>query len=274
MTGLDHPGRYAAALAVLLVLLAVVIGVAVLGGGDDGSEAGGAPIASGPADGDVRSGGEVGPADATSGGRGSPGTAGDGGGPRDGGSAGAKGGGGAGPTSGQVDLRVRPGSIRGARVTETGAVQTLPPDEGAHDTAQENTYPSIRSFGEEASGEEATNITFALVQYLTAKAEDDWATACARLYSVLRENLERLRDGGTRPCPEAYGELMSRSSKERRIEQAKIDISSVRRGVGNRAFVIYKTPETLSADMPMYVEEGIWKVGALEAYALTPDQVG
>lgn len=165
---------------------------------------------------------------------------------------------------GAVDLRVRPASIRGARVTATGAVQTLPPSGQAQQIAQENAYGSIRSFGSEADGQEATNITFALVQYLTAKAAGDWSTACARIYSVLRQNLEK----GGASCVEAFGGLMSRTSEASRAEQARIDVSSIRRGEGNRAFVIYKTPETLSADMPMYVEDGIWKVAAIEAYAL------
>ncbi|HEX2096107.1 MAG TPA: hypothetical protein VHF50_01925 [Solirubrobacterales bacterium] len=171
--------------------------------------------------------------------------------------------------SGSVDLTTDPGSIRGAIVTSTGTVQTVPPSPEAHDTAQKNSYSSIKAFGEEAEGEEATNITFALVQFLTAKAEADWATACARIYGPLRENLE----GEGRGCPETFGALMSRVPQARLAEQAEIDVSSVRRGDGNRAFVIYKTPDTLSADMPMYVEDGVWKVGAVEAYALTPDQL-
>jgi len=177
-----------------------------------------------------------------------------------------------GPTL-KVDLKVRPGSIRGARVTSTGAVQTLPPDESARNTAQENSYSSIKQFGEEASGEEATDITFALVQYLTAKVEGDWPTACARLYDPLRERLERGADGAARSCPEVFGELMSRVPQASLAEQAKIDVSSVRRGGDDRAFVIYKTPDTLSADMPMYLKDGVWKVGALEAYVLTQSQI-
>jgi hypothetical protein len=173
---------------------------------------------------------------------------------------------------GGVDLSVRPRSVEGARVTETGSVQTLPPSEKARQTAQKNTYGSIRSFGGETEGEGATEITFALVQYLDAKARGDWATACARLYSVLREGLEEQSKGGS--CAEALGALMRRVPRSSRAEQARIDISSVRRGSGDRAFVIYKTPDTVSVDMPMYVEDGVWKVGALEAYALTPDQVG
>ncbi|MEX2447898.1 MAG: hypothetical protein WD404_04040 [Solirubrobacterales bacterium] len=184
--------------------------------------------------------------------------------------AGGQGGGDGGATG--VDLRVRPGSVEGARVTATGAVQTLPPSEQSHRTAQKNTYGSIRDFGAEAEGEEATNITFGLVQYLDAKARGDWATACARIYSVLRENLEDTEKG--RSCAETFGTLMQRVPKANRVEQARIDVSSVRRGSGNRAFVIYKTPDTLSVDMPMYVEDGVWKVAALEAYALTPDRVG
>jgi hypothetical protein len=179
--------------------------------------------------------------------------------------------------AGEADRDDRAGGRRregipNARVTATGAVQTLPPSEEAQRTAHENSYSSIKAFGAETSGEEATAITFALVEYLTAKAEGDWATACARLYSVLREDLER--SAGGRGCPDAYGEMMSRVPRATLAEQAKIDVSSVRRGEDDRAFVVYKTPDTLSADMPMYVEDGVWKVGAIEAYVLTPDRAG
>lgn len=173
-----------------------------------------------------------------------------------------------GKASDEVDLRTRPDSIPAARVTETGAVQTTAPSAKARRTAQANTYGSIRSFGAETEGEEATAITFALVQYLDAKARGDWQTACARLYSVLRESIE----GEDKSCPETYGKLLGRAPRATREEQARIDVSSVRRGEGNRAFVIYKTPDTLSADMPLYVEDGVWKVGAIAAYVLEPGQ--
>ena len=168
-----------------------------------------------------------------------------------------------------ASLDTDPASIRRARVTATGAVQTLPPSTAAQEEAMENSYSSIKAFGEESEGEEATEITFALVQYLDAKAGGDWATACARIYSVLRANLEK--DG--RSCAETYGQLMSRAPASSRAEAAKIDVASVRRGEGNRAFVIYKTPRTLSADMPMYLDGGVWTVGALEAYVLSPEQL-
>jgi hypothetical protein len=170
-----------------------------------------------------------------------------------------------------ASLATDPTSIQGARVTAKGAVQTLPPSAAAQQEAMENSYASIKAFGSEAEGSEATDITFALAQYLSAKAGGDWATACARLYSVLRENLEKSSPGND--CAQAYGDLMSRSPAASRAEAARIDVASVRRGEGNRAFVIYKTPATLSADMPMYLEGDLWTVGALEAYILTPQQL-
>ena len=168
-----------------------------------------------------------------------------------------------------ASLETNPGSIRGARVTAKGAVQTLPPSEPAQEEAMENSYSSIKAFGEESEGEEATDITFALVQYLNAKASGDWPTACARIYSVLRANLEK--EG--RSCADTYGAMLSRVAPEARAEAAQIDVASVRRGPDNRAFVIYKTPDVLSADMPMYLDGDIWTVGALEAYVLTPEQL-
>ncbi|MEX0972273.1 MAG: hypothetical protein WDZ46_03335 [Solirubrobacterales bacterium] len=250
----------------LALVLVALLALSGCGGGDDSTIApdadGGAESGSAQGDG---GGNRAGAADGSSKANGG-GSGGDG-------RAAAEGAGARGDDSfGNVDLSVRPKSVKDARVTPTGAVQTLPPSPQAQQTAQKNTYGSIRSFGTEAEGEEATNITFALVQYLDAKASGDWTTACARIYSVLRVNLEDPEQG--KSCPATFGELMSRSPQASRAEQAQIDVSSVRRGEGNRAFVIYKTPETLSADMPMYVEDGVWKVGALEAYALTPDRVG
>jgi len=168
-----------------------------------------------------------------------------------------------------ASLETNPGSIRGARVTAKGAVQTLPPSEAAQEEAMENSYSSIKAFGEESEGQEATDITFALVQYLNAKASGDWATACARIYSVLRANLEK--EG--RSCAETYGSMFTRVAAEARAEAAQIDVASIRRGPDNRAFVIYKTPDVLSADMPMYLDGDVWTVGALEAYVLTPEQL-
>ena len=251
--------KRALAVPLLLVALAPALGLAACGDDDDaGTTATPTTTATGAAtaNGATRGSGASDGANANAGPDGAPAGQGrpDGGGDR------------------PVDLTTDPGSIRGARVTATGAVQTLPPSPAAQQTAQRNTYGSIKRFGAEASGEEATNITFALVQYLDAKARGDWATACARLYSIVREGVERQSRSGN--CAEAFGTLMSRVPAAARAEQAHIDISSVRRGEGNRAFVIYKTPDTLSADMPLYVEGGVWKVAAIEAYALRPEQVG
>lgn len=180
------------------------------------------------------------------------------------------------PAGKHVSLATNPKAIPGAEVTPTGAVQTLPPSEAGQSEAMKNSYASIRTFGSEAEGREATDITFALVQYLNARASGDWATACARLYSLLRDGVEKqaAESGAPSPtgdgCPAAYGSLMERASRPASAEAAKVDVASVRRGEGNRAFVIYKTPDTVSADMPMYLEDGVWKVGAIEAYVLTP----
>lgn len=248
----------------LLVLLALVLALGACGGSDDDEGGTSASTTTAP----QSAGADAAPGEAGAQG-GAKGEA-DAAGPAPSPDGNAAGGGGS-KGSADVNLSVDPSRIRGAVVTETGAVQTLEPDSEAQETAQENSYSSIKAFGEEAEGEEATNITFGLVQYLDAKVNGDGATACARLYSVLREALEKQSESGS--CPERFEAMMARASKANHEEQAKIDVSSVRRGEGNRAFVIYKTPQTLSADMPMYVEDGIWKVGALEAYVLRPEQL-
>lgn len=172
------------------------------------------------------------------------------------------------------DLGAAPEAVPGARLVASGAVQTLAPDPARHRIAQRNAYGSIKAFGEEVEGGEATEITFALVQYLDAKRTGDWGTACDRLHSQLRRGLAQLAgaSGESKPesasCPEAFREAMLRVPRPLLKRQAEIDVSSVRRDEGNRAFVIYKTPGTLSADMPMFLEDDVWRVGAIEAYAL------
>ena len=250
-------------LLVPIALLVLALGLAACGGGDDDDDTTAGAPAGAPAERGADAERDADGADGQgSGGNQGSGSAGGGG----------VGKGGSGANRAPASLEVDVDSIPNAIVTETGAVQTLEADPADHEIAQKNMYGSIREFGTEVSGEEATNITFALVQFLTAKEQGDWPTACARLYSVLRESFEEQAKDGS--CPQLFGALMSRSAKSNRAEQARIDVSSIRRGEGNRAFVIYKTPKTLSADMPMYVEDGVWKVGAIEAYALTPEQVG
>jgi hypothetical protein len=262
MTGSVREGKVGRAAIATLAVVALAFGLVSCGGSDED------PAVTDPISGSTSTGGEV-----TGGYEGEE--------PREEGPARSDRKKGAGPpTAGdprdpEVDLAVRPETIPGGRVTPEGVVQTVPPDPAARRIAEKNGYSSINSFGEEAAGEEATDITFALAQYLSARAEGDWATACARLYSVVREGLEKgleARPGSG--CDEIYGTLMSRVPLESRLEQARIDVAAVRRGEDDRAFVVYKTPDMLSADMPMYVEDGVWKVGALEAYGLGPGEAG
>lgn len=258
-------------LPILLAFVALIFGMSACGGGDEESTSGettapqeqtsAAPEDKGEKEGSSNSGGEeVMSPTSPEGDRG------------DGSSASPK-------DEVPASLETDPGSIRGARVTAKGAVQTLPPSEEAHVEAMENSYSSIKAFGEESEGSEATDITFALAQFLNAKANGDWATACVRIYSPLRDNIAKLAEKSKDPeiavggCPAAFGALMQRGSPATFAEEAKIDVASVRRGEGNRAFVIYRTPKTLSADMPMYLEGDVWTVGAIQAYVLTPEQL-
>jgi hypothetical protein len=261
-------------LPILLVFLALSFGLSACGGGDEESTSAETSASApeeqtsttpaeqgrGEKEGSQPSGGEKGKGSSSS--------------------EGDQGGSSASPEDEEPDsLETNPAAIRGARVTSKGAVQTLPPSDEAHVEAMENSYSSIKAFGEESEGSEATDITFALTQYLNAKASGDWATACARIYSVLRDNIAKLAEKSKDPaitaggCPAAFGTLMERGSPATFAEEAKIDVASVRRGEDNRAFVIYKTPKTLSADMPMYLEGDVWTVGAIQAYSLTPEQL-
>jgi hypothetical protein len=166
-------------------------------------------------------------------------------------------------------LATDPRRIPGAVVTPTGAVQDQQPSTAAHDRALHNSYASIRAYGEEAGEEEVTEITAALQAYLSARARGEAEIVCALLYSKLQEGLQNLAEPGleSTSCPQIYASLSEHAPREILKEQAEIDVASVRRD-GARAFVIFSSGKSISADMPLYLEDGGWKVGALQAYEL------
>jgi hypothetical protein len=137
--------------------------------------------------------------------------------------------------------------------------------------ALENTYGSIKAFGAEAApGAETTAVTGALQGYLAATAAGDWAAACSLLSSRLDPGLRNYAALAKEPnpsCAQILGALLGKAPRDVLARQAKIDVAEVRID-GDRGFVVYATPESISVDMPMYLEGGAWKVGALEAYAL------
>jgi hypothetical protein len=166
-------------------------------------------------------------------------------------------------------LATDPKHIPGAIVTGTGAVQTLPPSVEAQQEAMHNSYGSIKAFGSEAGTDETTEITAALQAYLSAKARGDWQVACSLLYSQLQERSQDLAEAPQEDegCPTLLASLNSEVPTALLEKQSEIDVAEVRRE-GERAFVIFSSADSVSADMPMYFEDDGWKVGALEAYAL------
>lgn len=159
----------------------------------------------------------------------------------------------------------------GQRITSSGAVQSLPPSSENQEKALDNSYASIKAFGSEPGAAETTAITASLQGFLTAKAQGSWAAACALLTERLAPGLANfapLVKGNPDPgCPEILAVILKDAPREVLAREARIDVAAVR-VEGDRGFVIYSTPESISADMPMYLEAGGWKVGALEAYAL------
>jgi hypothetical protein len=250
MSKTRHPGAFA-----LLVLLCISL---VSCGGDDAStstSAAGADAAKTPTGGQAAT---------------TPGAKqGDGGGEKGKPAAGQDKSSGKGNGRRAAALPADPRRIPGAIVTPTGVVQTEPPSAPAHTKALDNSYASIKAFGEEPSSAETTEITAALQAYLSARARGEWPTACALLYSRLQEGLPNLAESGEQDagCPAIIARLTSRAPQQTLQRQAEIDVAGVRRE-GERAFVIFSSADSVSADMPMYFEDGGWKVGALEAYAL------
>jgi hypothetical protein len=253
------------ALAVMLAVLAMAAALAGCGGGDSSAPTDTAP-ATATAQGDASSAGPGGEADESGDGQ------------RGGGGSVASDNGGSGPGAGDGSgsgepspAATKPPRAPGQRTLPSGVVQSLPPSPVAREEALENTYGSIKAFGTEAApGAETTAITGALQGYLAATAAGDWAAACSLLSSTLGPGLRKYEAAVKAPnpgCPQILEALMANLPATVLARQAKIDVAEVRID-GDRGFVVYATPESVSVDMPMLLEGGAWKVGAIEAYAL------
>jgi len=160
------------------------------------------------------------------------------------------------------------GPTTSTRAASTSATRGGGTARGGSNAPLTRYYGTIATFGSEASGSDRTAILAALHNYLSAIAAGDWAAACAQLSAPIEHQLDLLaaHAKGVRghACSAALGALLGHTLVSARRQQAQLNILAVRAS-GNRAFVLYRSPQLQHAVISMFRQAGQWKAGVLAA---------
>jgi hypothetical protein len=130
---------------------------------------------------------------------------------------------------------------------------------------------SVQEFGDEADTSELDEATTVLHNFLDARAERNWAAACAYMSKSMTQSLETLagqsqtlKDQGCAAIQEA---LSGKVPDSELAKAAKADVGSLRIE-GEHAFLIYRGVEGSIMAMSMAHEGGSWKVAGLSGTPL------
>ena len=131
---------------------------------------------------------------------------------------------------------------------------------------------SIQEFGEEQGESELQEAAEAVHGFFVARATGDWTKACNYLSKQMSEQLEQLAASSTslkdKGCPSFLQAFTSELSAATWREATAVDAGSLRQE-GEQAFLIYYgEPDKTVYAMPLKVEDGEFKVGALSGNAL------
>lgn len=131
---------------------------------------------------------------------------------------------------------------------------------------------SIQDFGEESGESELEEAAASLHDFLVARAEGDWPTACSHLTKTVAQQLQQLASQSGKlsgaGCAKVLAALTPPLPAKVQKESTIVDAGSLR-NEGERAFLIYRGAEGKVYAIPMGQEAGAWKVGALAATPLS-----
>lgn len=131
---------------------------------------------------------------------------------------------------------------------------------------------SVQDFGEESSESELEEAATSLHDFLVARAEEDWPTACSHLAKTVTQQLKQLASQSGKlssaGCARILAALTPPLPAKVQKESTILDAGSLRTE-GEQAFLIYRGAEGMVYAIPMKPESGAWKVGALAATPLS-----
>jgi len=130
---------------------------------------------------------------------------------------------------------------------------------------------SIQEYGEEKDESELEEAAEAVHSFFVARATGDWEKACGYLSKTMTEQLEQLaassttlKDKGCASFLEAFTTKLSAATWR---ELTTVDAGSLRQE-DEQAFLIYYGSDKSVYAMPLKVEDGQFKVGALSGNPL------
>jgi hypothetical protein len=131
---------------------------------------------------------------------------------------------------------------------------------------------SIQDFGEESGESELEEAAASLHDFLVARAEEDWPTACSHLAKAVAQQLQQLASQSNKlsgaGCAKILAALTPPLPAKVQKESTIVDAGSLRTE-GEQAFLVYRGAEETVYAIPMKPEGGAWKVGALAATPLS-----
>jgi len=130
---------------------------------------------------------------------------------------------------------------------------------------------SVQEFGEEGDESELEEAAAVLHGYLVARAEEDWAGACATLSSQVKDQLQVLASRSDelkgKGCAEILQALTPTLPPSIRRQSTIVDAGSLRIE-GDRAFLIFRGMEASTYAILMTQDDGAWKVNSLASTPL------
>ncbi len=131
---------------------------------------------------------------------------------------------------------------------------------------------SVQDFGDESDEPELEEAATSLHEFLVARAEEDWSTACSHLAKTVAQQLQQLASRSDKlsgaGCAAILAALTPPLPPKVQKESTIVDAGSLRTE-GEQAFLIYRGAEGTVYAIPMKPEGGAWKVGALAATPLS-----
>jgi hypothetical protein len=131
---------------------------------------------------------------------------------------------------------------------------------------------SVQEYGEEADEGELREAAEVVHSFYVARAGEEWEEACAYLASRQIEALKQLASQAPqfkgKGCAALLAALTEPLSPTLQRQATTVDAQALRHE-GEQAFLIYTGPPGKTVySMPMNLEGGAWKVGALSGSAL------
>jgi hypothetical protein len=129
---------------------------------------------------------------------------------------------------------------------------------------------SIQEFGHEAGDSERKAAAAVLHAFFDSRAARRWGTACSNMSAKLIASLEQVvarAEGVANGCAAILGGLSAGVPNSALGEVAVADVGSLRTD-GRRGFLLYHGFHKAEYAMPIVIEEGVWKVSALEGSPL------